>query len=310
MAECTPGLSNPSLPIPAYGAAEGTAEDIEAGNSGCQLPCAAIFSHISVTPTIKQGTRVEWGLLSSFRDPGPYQYTLQVGRTGNPRADDWVNVGTPAYDVFYMEDDQQRVYGMTNWTHYRLRVVTGLNTYYSAPIPVNSALSRRDRMVYLALLKTWSQNMRLNIGQEGYLLKRKLFGEPCPDSPPDWQTGEVTKPGCLTCFGTGFTGGYFAPIPCVYAAMDPNATHNQLDTPTARGTIDDEMRVTARMIAVPQMFENDVWVDKAQDTRWIIHKIKNIVEVRGVPVVCQVELRLAQFTDPIYDFVIPGQVTA
>jgi hypothetical protein len=64
------------------------------------------------------------------------------------------------------------------------------------------------------------------------------------------------------------------------------------------------------MINTPQVFSYDVWVDKDSDFRWIIHSVKNLVEVRGIPIIVQAEMRLAPFTHPVYSIDITGQVPA
>jgi hypothetical protein len=143
-------------------------------------------------------------------------------------------------------------------------------------------------------------------GQDGYLLKRKVAGTKCPDC-LDYVTEEVTNAQCDTCYGTGFVAGYFDPVDCIWAALDTKVRHEQLDQ--ARGTINDIV-VPARMLSEPQLNEEDVWVDRKSDLRWYVHTVKHIVEVRGVPVVYQVELRLAKYSDPIYQLAIPDQVPA
>lgn len=270
--------------------------------------CDWIFSSLRVTPTITGGSRIEWRLHPRFNDPGPYSYRLEVGRTGLPEADDWEIVGSPAEDAYYLIDDEgQRVYGKTNWTHYRVVVSTPQGTYPSPPIRADGDLSSRDRRTWRTILKTWQRLLELRIGQEGYLLKRRLFGELCPNEDVDFQTREILDPHCDVCYGTGFVGGYYEPYPCFYAALDTRASHNNRET-RSRGTVDDALRVKATMLGVPQVFEGDVWVDKATDRRWYIHQIQNKIEVRGVAAVIDCELRLAPYTDVIYQFAIEDQL--
>lgn len=270
--------------------------------------CDWVFAAVRVTPTIAFGTRIEWVLHPNFRDPGPYTFQLQAGRTGLAGADDWESVGLSAVDTFFLLDDQQRVYGKTNWTHYRICLSTPLDTYFSPPVAADGDLDSKDRREWRTIIKTWQRLFKLKTGQDGYLLKRKLFGEPCPEACVDFQTQEITDPECDTCYGTGFIQGYFDPVPCVYASLGTRVSHNERDAGQSRGTINDMLRVRATMLGVPQVFENDVWVDKKTDRRWYIHQIQNRIEIRGVAAVIDCELRLAPFTDPIYKFEIADQV--
>lgn len=272
---------------------------------GCDDSCAWIFDRITVWPQIRGGTRVEWTLHPNFRDPGPYTFQLQFGRTGNPAADDWTNVGLSVTDTYYAIDDSQRVYGKTQWTHYRLVLTTSVGVYISAPQPAFGVLDHRDWRRAREILRQESLRLRKEAGQEGYLLKRRLFGTVHEDC-VDYLTREVKAVNCEVCYDTGFVGGYFTPMECVYAEQSRKASHEDLDAGAGRGTVNDGLRVAARMLAVPQLHEEDVWVDRDTDDRWYIHSIENIVEVRGVPLVLQVEMRLAPYSDVIYRYPIPG----
>jgi hypothetical protein len=278
---------------------------------GCSASsCEDVFSEVIVLPTIAFGTRVQWTLHPQLRDPGPYEFALEWGRTGLPDADDWEQIGDSAYNVFFMVDDEQRVYGKTNWTHYRVRMTTPLATYYSRPTPADSTLSFSDRARWAAMVRAQQKLLRMEHGVNGYLLKRKLFGEPCPENCVDELTQEITNPQCPTCHGTGFLNGYFEPVDCVYAALSQKVSRNELDGGKARGTTDDMLRVKATILAVPQLFSYDVWVDHAKDARWFIHTIQNKAEYKGVAIVYEVELRLAPYSHHIYDIEIDQQVDA
>lgn len=272
----------------------------------CGPSCNWIFSQIRVWPLIAGGTIVEWVLHPNFADPGSYTFQLQFGRTGSAYADDWVNVGAEVVDDYYAIDDRQRVYGKTQWTHYRVLLTTSEATYASAPQHAMGNLSRKDWLLVKELTRLETVRLKKAAGQLGYLLKRKLFGTACPDC-LDEQTQEIRNAQCATCYGTGLVGGYYDPVPCFYVELSPKSLRNELDSGESRGTVDDLPRVKGRMINNPQVFSYDVWVDKDTDSRWIIHQIQNAVEVRGVPVVLQAEMRLAPYSHPIYTIEIDGQ---
>jgi hypothetical protein len=275
--------------------------------ANCIPGCELVFDRIWVFSHIIGSTRLEWRLSRNFHDPGPYVFQLQVGHTANQNATDWCNVGLAAVDTFYMIDDTQRVYGKTQWTHYRLVLTTPLATYMSTPQPAWGALDHRNWRQARDMVRQERVRLRYMSGQEGYLLKTKLYGPP-HQSCLQWVTGEVTRPQCTVCYGTGIEGGYFDPIPCVYADLNTRTSRDHRDEGQGRGTINDDLRVRARMIAIPQVEERDVWVDQDSDLRWYVHQVQDLVEVRGVPLVCEVELRLAPFTDVIYKFPIADQV--
>jgi hypothetical protein len=272
----------------------------------CVNECAWIFDRLQVFPRINGGSRIEWTLHPGFADPLPYDVMLQVGSTGLDNATDWTGVGFSARNTFYLVDDVQRVYGHTQWTHYRVRLETPVGVYYSDPISCWGNLDNRHWRLMREVTRKELLLLRKESGQEGYLLKRRISGTPCAAC-ISYMTDEVTNAQCPECYGTGFEGGYYAPLGCVYANLTPSGRHEQLDRQQTRGSVNETV-ATARMLAAPQLSANDVWVDRDTDFRWNIHQVQNVVEMRGVPVVVQAGLRLCPFSDPVYKFPISGQL--
>ena len=65
--------------------------------------------------------------------------------------------------------------------------------------------------------------------------------------------------------------------------------------------------MSGRMLMLPLIDELDVWVNRKTDDRYIIQTIRNAAELRGVPLIANVELRPAPFTDVVYNIPIPQQ---
>lgn len=91
---------------------------------------------------------------------------------------------------------------------------------------------------------------------------------------------------------------------CVWTEISPKTRHIELDAGQSRGTINDII-VQARMIATDLLSEEDVWVSEKTDDRYYIHTVQNIAEIRGVPLLAQVEMRPIAYTSPIYTIAIP-----
>ena len=269
----------------------------------CGNVCSWVFNRITVSRIVAGGTRVDWYMHSQFRDPLPYTFQLQVGRTGSNNADDWIDVGDPVVNTFYAVDDEKRLHGKGNWTHYRVKVTTTVDTYYSTPEPCAGILSPLDWRRAKEILRKEQLRFRKSGGSEGYLLKRKNYGELCDCR--DSQTGELLIPNHERCYGTGYVGGYYDPIPCVYIEYIPTANRTHIDI--YRGTVDD-ISTQARILAVPRVDSYDIWVDKTSDDRWAIHSIKEVATYRGVPLVLMVEMRFIQYSDVIYKLPIDGQL--
>ena len=143
----------------------------------------------------------------------------------------------------------------------------------------------------------------MGAGQLGYLLKRRITGTPCTYC-IDPATNECTVANCNYCYGTGFQCGYYFPIAYSWADFAPESEHVHVDE--NRGTVVDR-RSAARMTNTQLIAENDVWVGRRSDARWIINSVKNVATFRGVPLVAQVEMRQAPVTDQVYQVPIPDQ---
>jgi hypothetical protein len=149
---------------------------------------------------ISTATRVVWTLLPTFLDPGPLTFQLQTGTTSNPNADDWEDVGLPVVDQYFAFDDEQRVWGKTEWTHYRVVLTTALGVYYSDPTGGLGILDRRSWRIAREKARTQLKAFKVgNVGQQGYLLKRRWTGIPCPVC-TDYMTRASRNPDCPTCF--------------------------------------------------------------------------------------------------------------
>jgi hypothetical protein len=278
----------------------------------CPPECESVFDRVVVSYLIRGGARIMWELLDTFMAPNPLTFQLQVGSTANPNADDWTDVGLPVVDQYFAIDDEQRVWGKTNWTHYRLKLTTANGeVFYSTPTGGMGILDRREWRLARDLIRQrrlYYRKVPASGGQEGYLLKRRWTGQKC-ETCLDLQTQESRNPDCPDCYGTGFKCGYYYPLSCVWASLSPRTTRTQLDGGQQRGTINDVV-VQADMLMTELMGEADVWVAKKTDDRYYIHNVQHTAEMRGVPLCAQVELRPIAFSSAIYDIPIPAQLAA
>lgn len=273
----------------------------------CPTDCESIFDRVVVSHLIKGPTRVSWELLNTFTDPGPLEFQLQVGTSNNPYADDWQNVGVPVVNQYVAYDAEQRVWGKMNWTHYRIVLNSPMGTYYSTPVGGLGVLDRGDWRIARNIVRERRLAYRKGPGgQNGYLLKRRWTGIQCKLC-LDYQTEEVRNPHCLSCYGTGFECGYYYPQGCVFAELSPRSRHTELDGVQSRGTIDDIV-VKAEMLMLDLIAEEDVWVAARSDDRYFVHRVTHKAEVRGVPLIGDVELRLIPFSHIIYGIEIPEQL--
>lgn len=271
------------------------------------VTCESVFDRVVVSHIITGPTRVMWELLPTFTDAGPLEFQLQVGTTASNDADDWEDVGLPVTDQYIAYDDEQRVWGKLNFTHYRVLLTTSVGSYYSTPVNGMGILDRRNWRIARETLRVKRRAYRVgNKGQVGYLLKRRWTGENC-DVCLDSMTKEVRDPNCPTCYGTGKRCGYYYPVSCVWAEINPRTRRVDLDGGQSRGTVDDVV-VNAEMLMTELLSEDDIWVADKTDDRYFIHRVQHIEEIKGVPLVANVELRPMPFTHVGYSIEIPEQL--
>ena len=259
-----------------------------------------------VSYLIRGGTRVLWTVDRTFSDPQPWTFQLEVGRTGAASSDDWIAVGDPVVDTCYAVDTVQRNYnvGMQD-THYRVRLTTSQGTYYSLPTAKEGVLPSRDWRLARRILR--GERVRAKYtAAEGFLLKRRTTGQDCTLC-LDPQTNAVTDVYCPVCRGTGKVCGYYQPMPCVWADLAPMQQQRQMDDQATAGTVRTSV-TTARMSMFPIVEEQDVWVNRLTDDRYFITAIGVVAAMRGVPLIANVGMRLAPFTDVVYDMAIPEQL--
>lgn len=253
------------------------------------------FERIDVHNLIAGGTTVQWVMRKGFCEPEPYTFQLQYAEADVPGAN-WTNVGSPVTDAYVATDPTRRNSGKELTAHYRIRLTTSLNnTYVSPPVGAMGVLSPREWGYAQEIIRKERLNMRRS-AIPGLLYKAKRAGTPCPDC-LDPDLGQVTDSKCLTCFGLRIDGGYYDPVE-VYADLQPSG--HDLKRSFQTGPMDEPWVHTARMLASPYPAALDVWVNKESDERHIIRKITNVSELRGVPIVVNVELRLAPFDDIVY----------
>lgn len=273
----------------------------------CPPSCADVFDRVVVSYLVRAGSQIMWALLPEFRDAGPYSFQLQVGTTFNNDADDWADVGAPVVDQYFAIDGEQRVYGTVNWAFYRVVLTTSVGVYRSQPVNMLGTLAWRDWRIAGEIIRKERLDQRLS-AQEGYLLKRRISGEKCPDC-LDFQTGEVRDPDCATCYGTGYRCGYYYPMACVWAKLSPKTRRLELDSGQLRGTVNDVV-IKARMLMCELLEEDDVWVNKVTDDRYFLHRVQHVSEWRGMPLIGEVEIRPIPFTHILYTLAIPEQLVA
>jgi hypothetical protein len=188
-------------------------------------------------------------------------------------------------------------------TYYRVIAYDGVCEYASRPIHTMGEHSRQDLLYAREILRKEFLRLRKFAGTRGYLLKKREFGTKCPVC-TDYDTGEVVSGStCLTCFGTGIVHGYYNALPFYLDFMGP--TSNK-DVKEPFG-LEDNQTVVARAMAYPRLDTYDLWVHGSSNRRMVIRQTQVISEIRTVPILYSLQLRVLPASDIAYQ--VPLQWT-
>lgn len=118
-------------------------------------------------------------------------------------------------------------------------------------------------LVALEIVRQEDVLFREFIGTRCIVFPVKTFGQFCA-SCYNKVSKRVEKSNCMTCYGTGYLGGYWSPVSC-FIQIDPSPKNIQLGP-----TIEQYPFVTTgRMINFPPMNPRDIIVD-SENKRWIV----------------------------------------
>jgi hypothetical protein len=125
-------------------------------------------------------------------------------------------------------------------------------------------------------------------------MKRREWGTACSCLDPD--TRQPTNHDCALCYGTGILGGYYAPISLHLTTPQPKQSqrgitevgHSQRDT------------LLARCVAYPYIEAEDVWLNLNSGERWRIMQATPAADVRGIPLLYNLQMGLLPKTDVVY----------
>jgi hypothetical protein len=259
------------------------------------------FRRVLVDYLILGGARISWELNKRFNDLLPYSYQLQVSESGTSTSSDWINVGSPKVNTFYLIDDRRRLYGKTWNVFYRVILTTPNNTYTSPSGNILGRLRKQDWLLVREVLREEKLRLR-TFATEGWLLKAKRAGLACACKDP--LTGEVRDGQDPICYGTGFVGGYYQAVPCTYTAMESDSFDEDVNLEGV-GT-EKKIVIQARFAGVLPLQSRDAFVSTGSDERYYMHTIREVAHWRSVPLAYEVELRVAPTGDVIYSVPLLG----
>lgn len=264
-----------------------------------------VFLSINVDFLVLGGARISWTISPRMNELEPWWFQIQVAESEEPTSN-WVNVPPAVANTFFKIDSTRRAYGKELNVFYRVLLTTAaLNTYISPPAVVLGDLDFQSWNRAREIIR--KERLRLNqlhVGAEGYILKSKQSGTPCPVC-LDQFTKEVTDSNCPTCFGQRWVGGFYAPTVATFVDLNPESVSFQRDVESGHAMINPQA-VEGLFLAEPFMSTTDIWVSKTSDVRYYMSEIKVRTHMKHVPLLSHVTLRPIPFDQVVYSVPVPA----
>jgi hypothetical protein len=177
---------------------------------------------VSITrllPLFPRGVFLQWDLLNPTETGS---YCFNVYRSGSPEGP-WEPLQMGGVDTYNYQDvlpvvstqaatDVNQL-SLTRGIFYRVEVVppSGTDNKVEVVSVVEPRLDGMQRLLKRKILRDESLMLRKLNGVDVAVVKRMHWGPRCTVC-WDKTTKAVTRANCLSCFGTGFSPGYFAPV--------------------------------------------------------------------------------------------------
>jgi len=240
---------------------------------------------------------VTWALNKEFVNPGPYKFELYRGLSTNDTKRTKV---AEVIDQPFLYDMAPNFPQMGKALYYVVKLIDGKGAeFWSQAATTSMYWEHHDWLLAREIIRKETLLLRKKTGVKGWLLKRKTWGDPCPDC-LDNVTKQVQNPRCPTCYGTAYIGGYYDPVE-YWVTM--NATQRMQRLTPEQGVIAENVE-TVRTLAYPPVDPNDVWVHSLTNLRYRVQpSIAAIARHRGVDLV--LNLMLEELPESSAAYLVP-----
>lgn len=257
------------------------------------------FTKISFTPNFRLGHVIEWKLDPLFRVELPYTFTVQIAETPDFST---ITAELDATDQYFAVDKTNTKRTLGDVTVYRIKLVSGDNTYYSQSI-MFGAQNASTRNYLLAAEIQRKELLRISryVPSQGWLLKRKTYGSPAVDN-ISFVTGQPIADN-VGDYGTGLVDGYYAPLGFMWS-LDQQTQNRGLKEQMV--DVVEDYSLSIRTIGYPSLEVRDIIIDADTDLRYSIEShTSNVFPGTNIPLIQTAVLKELTPSDTIYQFPIP-----
>jgi len=209
-----------------------------------------------------------WRIADTYEEE--LDYTFYVERAGAPSGP-WETVSSGLKQQYLFRDGavNQRKHNTTYY--YRIKAVHNVSGEFTYSQPGHQGA----KMPREAAVMIYNENILFTkfTGMLCWLFPKKTFGQKCQVC-YDPILGRENISNCLTCFGSGYVGGYHRPVR-LHVQIFPMAQQVQSDT---FGN-SEQQNTSAMCIAFPPVSPEDVLVE-SDNTRWRVVRVETSERLR------------------------------
>lgn len=251
-----------------------------------------VFNKVTILPHYALGFVFSWEISQSVMDNGPWTYVVEEAPTVDGP---WTPISPALTNACWIELSK-RLINKNLVLFFRIKFTTASHVYYSPTRTPYADLKRREFLIAKDIMRREVLHARTLAGGLAKIWLRSTFGPRCTYC-KDPVTDDVLNTSCLYCYGTGRNPGFYGPFEIWFLP-----TPTQRDTvmaPDGTGTREPIVN-TFKTIGFPHVKDGDILVDTVSGKRYYSDQVAQAVELRGYPLVQQIEGREIPVSDPVY----------
>jgi len=207
-------------------------------------------------------------------------------------------IAGPLRDQYNLRDITVSLLHKWRQYFYKIRVVNRVTSEEETFGPASSTEPEPD-LIAAEIIRQEDMLFREFAGRSCILFPARTFGPVCFCY--DTVTKKVTRSGCKTCFGTGWLGGFMAPVQ-VFVQIDPYPKISSKSALQERQPGD----TAGRMISFPPVSPNDILVE-SENKRW---RVISVTPTQRLRANVRQELTIHEIPKGDIEYALPVKVDA
>lgn len=243
---------------------------------------------------------ITWSMNPKMSYPDNFILQVENARTGGP----WSVLASDLKDTCSYIDTRRRNYNKFMDELYRLRIIlpdTG-EEYVSEVVQAGKFKAFPFSAEAENVIKQAEKAIE-DSGCSGVLLKKKHWGQRCPDC-TDFDGQNTVNEHCPRCLGTGYIGGYYNGITMWVIKDSIQTSEEQTDD-----CVEAAETVQGRCIAYPWVRPGDVWCEDHTNKRFRVDKVVPTSSYKHVALIYSIVMHRIEYTDVLYTPIADDKVT-